>query len=113
MISCWTVGFLLTPPLNRGAYPESRGDFWGTIWGYDSPILEPPLGTVYWWTQKSGYRIFGVRFLLLDWVMSPAIFFSEASVFKRLASPKKLYLEESHPPLQRENNCAIVRVSEE
>ncbi len=44
------------------------------------------------------YHSFGVQFLLPDWVMSPAIFFSEASFFERLASPKKLYLEESHPP---------------
>ena len=29
----WESRFSLSPPVNRGAYPESRGDFWGAIWG--------------------------------------------------------------------------------
>jgi len=39
----WESRFSLFPPLNRGAYPESRGDFRGAIWGYDSRISYPPL----------------------------------------------------------------------
>jgi hypothetical protein len=62
-----------------------------------------PLGLVSWWTPKSDYPSFGVRFVLPDWVMSLAYFFSEASVFKRLASPKKLYRTSKNRPPPHEH----------
>ena len=46
--------FSLSPPVNRGAYPESRGDFWGAIWGYNSRISYPPVNRGKCTKKKAG-----------------------------------------------------------
>ncbi len=61
------------------------------------------LGLVYWWAPKSDYRSFVVRFLPPDWVMSLTIFFSEASVFERLASSKNHSASKNRTPPPHEH----------
>jgi hypothetical protein len=51
----------------------------------------------YPWTRKSKFLSLGVRFPSFDWVISPAFFFSEASVLKTLTSLKKSNTKELHP----------------
>ena len=65
MLESW---FSLIPPGNRGAHPESRGDFWGTILGYDSWISYPTRKQGLKTREQSGTGILGwylLRFLFV------------------------------------------------
>jgi hypothetical protein len=53
---------------------------------FGEPILVSVI--IYPLTRKSEFPSFGVRFPSFNWVMSPVIFFNEASVLKTLASLK-------------------------
>jgi hypothetical protein len=57
------------------------------------------LGPVYWWTCKSEFPSFGVRFPSFNWVMTPAIFFDEPGILRRPGSSKKLHPNKLYPPL--------------
>jgi hypothetical protein len=79
----------------RAQSPANRERLQGGVF---QPIsFKALLGSVYPWTHKSKFWSFGVQFLAEAQVISPAIFVSEASVFKRLASEKKLSPQQLYP----------------
>ncbi len=90
MLKSW---FSLTPPVNRGAYPKPSGDFCGTIWGYNSPILYPPVnkglpslvsckgGLPYVWPQLTTPKLMELRFRLLPMRSTPFLIPRSSSIW--------------------------------
>ncbi len=62
--------------------------------------------------NQSEFRSFRLRFLAEAWVMSSAIFVSEASIFWRLSTEKNIALQRIAPPsLQRPTTTNITTMA--